>query len=67
MPGKSKHYQDVHFWILSVIKSCNSIYQLKVAENLIDNFQSYCKNYIDPEVSRRLVAELRFAMKMRFK
>ena len=36
MPGKSKHYQDVHFWILSVIKSCNSIYQLKVVESLID-------------------------------
>ena len=58
MPGKSKHYQDVHFWILSVIKSCNNLQQLTTAEKLIETFQSYCNNYITKKAAQWIIGLL---------
>lgn len=64
MPRKNKHYRDVHFWILSVIKSCNNLQQLNAVENLIDNFQIFCKNYISEDSINTMTAQLRMAIQL---
>jgi len=39
MPANSKHYGDVHLWIVNMIENCNSLNHVNTIHNLIDNFQ----------------------------
>jgi len=38
MENRSKHYGDVKKWVENVIRSCETMGQIKTADRLIDNF-----------------------------
>ena len=59
MAVTSKHYGDVQKWIEQVIESCETHRQLNNVENLIDNFDQYLINYVNPDYSYDLTRKLR--------
>jgi hypothetical protein len=58
MAAASKHYGDVKKWIEQVIDSCETYQQLNRAERLIDNFEKYLIDYVNPEYARDLIRDL---------
>lgn len=50
MAATSKHYGDVHIWILKVINSCVNVDQVRSADRLVDYFY---KKYPDEWELRR--------------
>ena len=55
MAATSKHYGDVHIWILKVINSCVNVDQVRNADRLIDYFY---KKYPDEWELRRDLTHL---------
>lgn len=62
MAADSKHYGDVKKWIEKVIDSCETHRQLNHAENLVDNFDKYLVDYVNPDFAYGLTHELRISV-----
>lgn len=58
MAAISKHYGDVNEWIHSVIESCNTMEQIQTTYKLIDNFDSFCLNYINRDTFYKMKRDL---------
>ena len=52
MENKSRHYGDVHNWVIKVINSCETYPQTLTAKSLIFNFEKQMRrNNVDSNLS----------------